>query len=120
MWKMKKLLVVVLFMVLLLGLAACAPGSDGQLTPSDSKMDLTTPGPNPAVDTPAENGNIAGLGTGLWHGLISIVTLVISFTNPDTQMYEVHNTGPLYNLGFLLGSALLFSLLGYTGGRRRR
>lgn len=117
---MKKIFVLGLFIILLVSLAACAPGSNGQLPAADSKMDLTTPGPNPAADTAAENGRIAGLGTGLWHGLISIVTLIISFTNPDTQMYEVHNTGPLYNLGFLLGIALLFSLLGYSGGRRRR
>ncbi len=117
---MKKVFTIVLFMILILGLAACAPGSDGELEPADSKMDLTVPGPNPAVDTAAENGRIAGLGTGLWHGLISLVTLIISFTNPATQMYEVHNTGPLYNLGFLLGAVLLFSILGYTGGRGRR
>jgi hypothetical protein len=117
---MKKIFAIVLFTVLLVSLAACAPGSNGELPAADSKMDLTMPGPNPAVNTAAENGRIAGLGTGLWHGLISIISLIISFTNPDTQMCEVHNTGPLYNLGFFLGIALLFSLLGYSGGRRRR
>jgi hypothetical protein len=115
---MKKLFGLILFVVLLVSLAACAP--NGELPPSDSQMQLTTPGPNPAVNTAAEDGRVAGLGTGLWHGLISVVTLVISFTNPDVQMYEVHNTGPLYNLGFLLGSILLFAILGYSGGTRRR
>ena len=115
---MKKIFGLILSIVLLMSLAACAP--NGELPPADSQMQLTTPGPNPAVNTAAENGRIAGLGTGLWHGLISVVTLLISFTNPDVQMYEVHNTGPLYNLGFLLGAILLFAILGYSGGSRRR
>jgi predicted small lipoprotein YifL len=114
---MKKIFGLILSIVLLMSLAACAP--NGELPPADSQMQLTTPGPNPAFNTVAENGRIAGLGTGLWHGLISVVTLLISFTNPDVQMYEVHNTGPLYNLGFLLG-AILFAILGYSGGSRRR
>ena len=54
------------------------------------------------------------------HGLISVVTLIISFFKPEIQMYEVHNTGPLYNLGFLIGAILLFAILGFSGGRRRR
>jgi hypothetical protein len=36
------------------------------------------------------------------------------------QMYEVHNNGPMYNLGFLLGAIVLFAILGFSGGRRRR
>jgi hypothetical protein len=35
------------------------------------------------------------------------------------QMYEVHNNGREYNLGFLIGVALVFLLLGVLGGRRR-
>lgn len=116
---MKKILVFVLFGVLLLALAACAPGSTIALDKPNSEIQLTTPGANPELDKPAENGSVAGLGTGLWHGLISIVTLIISFFNPAVQMYEVHNTGPLYNLGFLLGAVLLFAILAFTGGRRR-
>jgi hypothetical protein len=46
-------------------------------------------------------------------------TLIISFFNEDVQMYEVHNNGREYNLGYLLGIALVFLLLGVTGGRRR-
>lgn len=118
--EMKKIFGIVLSVVLLAALAGCAPGEQVQLDKPDSEIQLTTPGPNPAIDQPAEDGKVAGLGTGLWHGLISVVTLVISFTNPDVQMYEVHNTGPLYNLGFLLGAVVLFILLGFLGGKRRR
>ena len=116
---MKKILVFVLFAVLLVTLAGCAPGSNVSLDKPDSEIQLTTPGPNPELDKPAENGHVAGLGTGLWHGLISLITLIISFFNPAIQMYEVHNTGSLYNLGFLLGAILLFGILAFTGGRRR-
>ena len=117
---MKKILVLVLFAALLVTLTACAPGETVDLGKPDSEIQFTMPGPNPEEDTPAENGNVAGLGTGLWHGLISVVTLIISFFNPEIQMYEVHNTGPLYNLGFLIGAILLFAILGFSGGRRRR
>jgi hypothetical protein len=35
-------------------------------------------------------------------------------------MYEVHNDGSQYNLGFLIGVALVFLILGIIGGSRRR
>lgn len=117
---MKKIFGFILCIVLLISITACAPGTNGELNESDSVIQFTTPGVNPAVNTPAENGKVAGLGTGLWHGLISVFTLIISFMNPEVQMYEVHNTGELYNLGFLIGSILLFVILGYSGGTRRR
>lgn len=116
---MKKIFVLVLFGILLVTLAACAPGSKVELDKANSVMQFTLPGPNPELDQPTENGSVAGLGTGLWHGFISPVTLIISFFNPTIQMYEVHNTGPLYNLGFLLGAILLFAIVIFTGGRRR-
>ncbi|RPI94691.1 MAG: hypothetical protein EHM40_05740 [Chloroflexi bacterium] len=85
----------------------------------ESSVQLTTPGPNPLADEPAENGQVAGVAQGLWHGLIAPVTAVGSFFNEDMQMYEVHNNGREYNLGFLIGVALVFLLLGLIGGRRR-
>ncbi|MBC7876379.1 MAG: hypothetical protein H7Y59_04335 [Anaerolineales bacterium] len=118
---MKKILVFALFAILMIALVAgCAPGTDVNLDAPDSEMQFTTPGVNPLVGQPAENGRVAGLGTGLWHGLISVVTLVMSFINPEIQMYEVHNSGPLYNLGFLIGAIVLFAILGFSGGSRRR
>jgi hypothetical protein len=116
---MKKIPVIVLLAVLLVTLVACAPGSKVTLDKPNSEIQLTAPGANPELGKPAGNRSVAGLGTGLWHGLISVVTLVMSFFNPDVQMYEVHNTGPLYNLGFLLGIILLFAILAFTASRRR-
>jgi len=115
---MKKISVLLLLVLSLATLTACAPGSKAGLEKNDSQIQLTVPGPNPEQGKPAENGSVAGLGTGLWHGLISVFTLIMSFINPDYQMYEVHNTGPMYNLGYLLGAVLLFAILAFTGGRR--
>ncbi len=117
---MKKIFVIVLFAVLLITLAACAPGAKVEISEPNMQIQLDPPGPNPEVDEPAENEHVAGLGTGLWHGLISPGTLIISFFKPEIQMYEVHNTGQLYNLGFFLGMALVFLILGFSGGRSRR
>ena len=116
---MKKIFVMVVFAMLLVTLAACAPAAKVEISKTNSEIQLDPPGVNPELDKPAENGKVAGLGTGLWHGLISVVTLILSFINPDIQMYEVHNTGSLYNLGFLIGAVLLFAILGFSGGRRR-
>jgi len=118
---MKKsiLFVTILLVLVTLLLAACAPGSDIEVNTPDSTIELTSPGPNPQLNEPAENGRVAGVAQGLWHGLIAPVTLVGSFFNPDMQMYEVHNNGREYNLGFLVGVALVFLILGLLGGRRR-
>lgn len=114
---MKKLLVSVA--ILLVIVTGCAPGTDIEVNVPDTTIQLTTPGANPLLNEPDENGRLAGLGQGLWHGLIAPVTLVSSFFNENTQMYEVHNNGNEYNLGFLLGVALVFLLLGLLGGRWR-
>lgn len=117
---MKKILVFVLSAILLVTLAGCTAGTEINLDKSDSEIQFTLPGANPELDTPAENGIVAGLGTGLWHGFISIVTLILSFSKPEIQMYEVHNSGPLYNLGFLIGAIVLFAIIGFSGSSRRR
>lgn len=114
---MKKLLVSVTILLVLV--TGCAPGTDIEVNVPDTTIQLTTPGANPLLNQPDENGRLAGAGQGLWHGLIAPVTLVSSFFNENTQMYEVHNNGSEYNLGFLVGVALVFLLLGLIGGRWR-
>jgi hypothetical protein len=120
---MKKSLIfamlLLVFVTLPLMVAACAPGSDIEVNTPATTIELTTPGPNPQVNEPDDNGRLAGLVQGLWHGLIAPVTVVGSFFNPDMQMYEVHNNGQEYNVGFLIGVALVFLLLGLLGGRWR-
>jgi hypothetical protein len=114
---MKKLLI--LMAILLVLATGCAPGSSVQVTTPETRFQLTTPGPNPELDKPAPSGHVANVVDGLWHGIISPVTAIGGFFNPALQMYEVHNNGREYNLGFLIGVALVFLLLGVLGGRRR-
>ena len=73
----------------------CATGSSAQVnTPVPSSQNgevnvpgvsikINVPGPNPLVNTPGPNGQIAGTLLGIWHGIISPVTLVWSFINPE-------------------------------------
>ena len=115
---MKKILVFVLFVVLLVTLTACAPGSKIDLDAPETQKQFSMPDPNPEIDKPAENGLVAGVLQGLWHGFISPVTVILSFFKENVQMYEVHNDGKEYNLGYLLGVAIVFLLLGFSGRRR--
>lgn len=116
---MKKLLISVSSVILLVLMAGCGPGSNIEVNTPDSTIQLNTPGVNPLVNEPAENGRVAGVVQGLWHGVIAPVTLIMSFFNENVQMYEVHNDGKEYNLGFLLGVAIVFLLLGFSGRRWR-
>jgi hypothetical protein len=123
---------------MLVMVAGCAPGTGVQIntpapdtqsgTPSPSgqinvpgvSIQTFAPGPNLLVNTADANGRVAGILLGLWHGIISPVTLILSFFNKGIQMYEVHNDGSQYNLGFLLGVALVFIILGAILGSHRR
>ncbi len=134
----KKLFVVVLIAVLLVLVAGCAPGSTLQIntpvpnpktgTPAPGgeinvpgvSIQVNAPGPNPLVSQANAQGRVAGILMGIWHGVISPITLVVSFFNQNVQMYEVHNDGSQYNLGFLIGVAIIFLILGVTAGSRRR
>lgn len=106
--------------LLLAVVTGCSQGSEIAVTTPDTTIRLSAPGPNPQMDQPSDSGRVAGLVDGLWHGIIAPVTLVGSFFNPvGWQMYEVHNNGSEYNLGFLVGVALIFLILGILGGRGR-
>ncbi|MFC1588834.1 hypothetical protein ACFL3P_01020 [Pseudomonadota bacterium] len=65
---------------LMLLLTACAAG-DAQFT----------------SETPA------GFWYGLWHGVISFISLIIHLFNDSVAVYELNNTGGWYDFGFLLG-----------------
>jgi hypothetical protein len=114
---MKKILISIVLLTLLF--AACAPGSDLEVTTPESTIELRSPGANPQLNQTDEVGRISGFVQGLWHGIIAPVMVVGSFFNPAMQMYEVHNNGRDYNLGFLIGVAFIFLLLGLIGGRWR-
>jgi hypothetical protein len=80
------------------------------------------PGPNTAEKTADGEGRVAGFWRGLWHGLISPVTFIISVFTKDVRIYEVHNNGSWYNFGFVLGAGLFLQggILGSRKARKRR
>ncbi len=79
------------------------------------------PGANVSAGTPDAAGKIPGFWQGLWNGIISPVTFIISLFNHNVNIYEVHNNGGWYNLGFLFGMSIIFggSAGGAAGARRR-
>jgi hypothetical protein len=93
---------------LLLGLAACAAGSE-------------------ASNQAAQAGSVSEVVLGFWHGLIAPIALIgeiINRISPGTlpwsfKLYEVRNLGVLYDLGFYLGLVAGPSIL-WTGASRRR
>jgi hypothetical protein len=136
---MKKIpFVFVLMIIMFVMVTGCAPGTFTPINTPDpnAKPDMPAPngqinvpavsipiywaGPNPLVNKADTQGSVAGILLGIWHGVISPITLVVSFINPGVQMYEVHNDGSQYNLGFLFGIAIVFVVLGAIFGSRRR
>ena len=116
---MKKLLISSLFVVSLVLMAGCTTGSNVQVNTPSSTFQLAAPGANPMINQPDAQGRIARAGAGLWHGLISPATLIVSFFNSDVRMYEVHNAGSEYDVGFMVGVALIFAVLGLFIRMRR-
>ena len=77
-------------------------------------------GPNIVEDIPNEDNEVAGFWQGVWHGAISPITFIISLFNDDVRIYEVHNNGGWYNLGFLLGASIIFGGSGGGAASRRK
>jgi hypothetical protein len=65
-------------------------------------------GANPAEGIPVPDENIAGFWLGLWHGVISPVTFIISLFSDNVNIYEAHNNGGWYNFGFMFGMSIIF------------
>jgi hypothetical protein len=92
---MRTIINIVICLLLAFALAtACAPGSSG-------------------AGAAGLEDNAAGFWKGLWHGFILLFTFVISLFSDSVGVYETHNTGNLYNLGFVLGVMIFF---GGSGG----
>jgi len=45
----------------------------------------------------------AGFWYGLWHGIISLISMIIHIFNEHVLVYEINNTGGWYDFGFLIG-----------------
>ena len=99
---MNRRLLAIGLITLVVALAACAAG------------------PNPELGSPPALGFFAGL----WHGIISPITFLISLFTNDVSIYEVHNDGNWYDFGFVLGAGILFGGgflgIGRSGGKHQR
>jgi hypothetical protein len=82
-------------------------------------MSACSAGANPEIGVPAADGDVAGFWMGLWHGLIAPITFVISLFSDTVNVYEVHNSGNWYDLGFVFGASMAFGGSG-RGSKRRR
>jgi hypothetical protein len=101
---MRKLACLGCCLLLFLALSSCAPG------------------PNSVEKTADPEGKTAGFWLGLWHGLISPITFIISLFNKNIDIYEVHNNGSWYNFGFVLGAGLFLQggILGSRKAKKKR
>ena len=79
-----------------------------------------TAGPNQLRNTPNSDGDVAGFWIGIWHGLISPITFVLSLFNKAIYVFEVHNNGGWYTFGFLLGASMMFGGSGGGAASRRK
>ena len=96
------------------------PAPAGVIDVPGVRLELYAPGPNPLVGTADAHGRPASFWLGFWHGVISPFTLLASFLGAqNVQMYEVHNDGRLYNLGFFIGVLVMPAVLGIFFGWRR-
>jgi len=75
----------VLLMILVLLMASCSAGNDRFI---------------------AEHP--AGFWFGLWHGMISFISLIVRLFNENVAVYELDNTGGWYDFGFLLGVTVIW------------
>jgi len=62
----------------------------------------------------------AGFWAGLWHGLILVITFIVSLFSDSVTMYEVNNSGGWYNFGFLLGAAIALGGGGSSSCKKRK
>lgn len=62
----------------------------------------------------------AGFFTGIWHGWIAPITLIIGFFNKNIRIYEVNNTGWWYDFGYYIAIISGFGGLSLTRKRKKK
>jgi hypothetical protein len=98
----RRLLLVSIAILAVLLLAGCAAGT------------------NPTVDVPDVDGKSAGFWSGLWHGIISPITFIISLFSDNVNVYEVFNSGNWYDFGFMFGVSIIFGGSGRAVKRKSK
>ncbi|MBN2830358.1 MAG: hypothetical protein JXR56_08565 [Candidatus Cloacimonetes bacterium] len=90
----RKIAILMTIVILLLSLSGCFAGSKDE------------------TDSPA------GLFLGIWHGWIAPFALILEIFNHKIRIYEVHNRGFLYDLGFYM--AIIAGFGGLALSRRKK
>ncbi|MCK5762496.1 MAG: hypothetical protein KAH05_00090 [Clostridiales bacterium] len=60
----------------------------------------------------------AGFLSGIWHGWLAPLSLIISFFNGNVHMYEINNTGFWYDFGFYM--AIISGFGGLSLSRKKK
>lgn len=92
---LRKIILVVLVLILLVTMTGCVPG-DGKYSEQ----------------------NPAGFFWGIWHGWIAPISLIIGLFNKSIRIYEINNTGWLYDFGFYI--AVISGFGGISLSRRNK
>jgi len=92
-----KIVVIILALCVLLLLSSCLPG-DGKNTP-DRKANFLT---------------------GIWHGWVAPISIIVGIFDHNIRVYETNNTGWWYDLGFYMAVISGFGGLAFSRRRSRR
>jgi hypothetical protein len=92
---MRKILALTLALALAVALTGCFPGTN--------------------IYSPREP---AGFFSGIWHGWIAPVSLIVGLFRPEVRIYEPYNTGWFYDLGFYI--AVIAGFGGVALSRKRK
>lgn len=94
---MKRLLIILLVAIGTLCLTGCFPGGD-----SYSKQDP------------------AGFFSGVWHGWIAPISLIVGLFKNDVRIYEPMNTGWWYDFGFYIAVIAGFGSIALTRKKKAK
>lgn len=72
---------------------------------------------NPSVSS---GPGVPGFWLGLWQGLISPITFLVSLFRDDVGIYAVRNSGAWYDFGFMLGVSIIFGGSARSGAAATR
>ena len=95
--KKKNILIICATIALLLFVTSCVPGS-GSNSPT----------------------NPAGFFKGIWHGWVAPVSLIWGLFESNIRIYEVNNTGWLYDLGFYISIISGFGGISFFRKKRQK